>query len=726
MAEPSSATSLGERYMILGELSKGGMGVVYKAQDLAQNRVVAVKILRPGQKVPGAQRRFINEAQLLARIKHPNIVEAYDSGGLSDGRQYLAMEYLDGPTLGSLLKSQPGRFEPLRACRIALQIVRGLLAVHAQGVVHRDLKPENIFLINHNGQPDFVKIIDFGIAKDTAASADDRKSLRGPAEPGAGSGPPSNPSGSLSALADESYTSETAKTRPGSALGSPRYMAPEQVRGAEIDARTDQYALGCILYQMLAGSAPFHGATPLDMMMAHTTSPVTPLRQRCPGLSITDSLEQLVLRMLAKPREQRFPTLREVETALVHEISLLEQGEHRGAKSSRRDKQSRHSDPTRIMAPAKHRGSSAAVRPIWRRLPRWLYVTAIMLLLVPAGSLVWQWGAGADKPLAPLPSPADPAALAARQKEAALLNERSLRWVREALSDPSAAVREAGVAVLSDCVTHEAVPLLASMLDDSDLEVRIAAARALARRPLPNPQVLSALRTGLRDPDVRVRVESLHALGVAARRQKTRWGAGRALRQEAAQWFADTLRSGSLQEQAAARAVLVSLGDKDQLVPLRAFLKSSDAEVRRVVAEEAGYAPELAQELPALLADGAKAVRFAAARSLALVRPGEPRAASIIMSFEDRKAVLAAAPRLPLATALPLLRQAAADPEPLMRRLAAEAIGDLPGNLAAPSQSGEAPPIDLLRMLSDDRNALVQARASAVLARLLRGPPRSK
>src|SRR5262249_19141732 len=125
---------------------------------------VAVKVLRQDHQIPGARRRFLNEARLLSKLKHPNIVSVVNFGALDDDRNYLVMEFLDGPTLGSVLKSK-GRIEPLRAGWITLQMVRGMQTVHARGIVHRDLKPENIFLLNHDGDENFVKIIDFGIAK---------------------------------------------------------------------------------------------------------------------------------------------------------------------------------------------------------------------------------------------------------------------------------------------------------------------------------------------------------------------------------------------------------------------------------------------------------------------------------------------------------------------------------------------------------------------------------
>jgi predicted Ser/Thr protein kinase len=633
MADTPSATALDERYEILAEISKGGMGVVYKAVDRLQDKLVAVKILRPGQNVPGARRRFINEAQLLSRLKHPHIVVVHDFGTLNDGRNFLTMEYLGGPTLGSLLKTQPGRMDPLRACRIAVQISRALTAVHEQGVIHRDLKPENIFLIDHEGQRDFVKLIDFGIAKDTI-SKEDR-------EAGAAEGAKSNDR--LSGLADESYSSETAKTRPGTALGSPRYMAPEQIRGGDIDARTDQYALGCILYYLLVGALPFDGTVPLDVMMGHVTKPVPPPRQRAPELHISDALEAIVMRMLAKDRTQRFPTMREVEAALLPEIAVLEKRAGKAGRSTAKKPQ---------------QGAQGG-------LPIWPFLVVASLLLFVGLFLIRTRILGVDIK----PNPAEVAAREAQKKESRELAEASLRWAREALGNSSASVREAGVAVLADCPQKEALPLLTGMLDDGDPTVRVAVARALARRPSPEPQALSALRLALRDTDARVLV--------------------------------------------AARAALLSFGDKEQRAQLRVLSAHTDVEVRRLLADSTAVDAGLLDVAEKLFGDPEPQVALAAARSLLVLKPGDARASARLLEATDLKEKIPAAPYLPIASGLPILRQAASDPDPQLRRLAAEAAA------LWPSAASPSPAIDLLRTLGDDKDAMVGARAKSLLARLL-------
>ena len=648
MAETPSSTALDERYEILGEISKGGMGVVYKANDRVLGKLVAVKILRPGQNVPGARRRFLNEAQLLRRISHPNIVEVHDFGTLNDGRNFLTMEYLSGPTLGGLFKTQPGRLEPLRACRIALQIARALIAVHDLGVIHRDLKPENVFLVERDGRADFVKLIDFGIAKDTINK--DPEDSKG------------SSTGELAGLADESYSSETAKTKPGTALGSPRYMAPEQVRGGDIDARTDQYALGCMLYLMLVGAVPFDGTVPIEVMMAHVTKPVPPPRQRVPELRISDGLEQLVLRMLEKDRNQRFPSLREVETALQAEIATLEKsGSGKAEKAAQKS------------LAAATSGDRHASSPGHKATPIWPFLLGLVLLGGTATYLVRLRLSNGDFPL----SAATQAEQQARQREAQTLGEASLAWARGALGDRNAAVREAGVAVLSDCAQKEALPLLAGMLDDTDASVRIAAAQALSRRPTPEPQALSALRLALRDSDARVLV--------------------------------------------AARSALLAFGDKDQRAQLRTLAGHSDAEVRRLLAVGAATDPAMRDVVERLMNDSDARVATTAARSMLRLGPGDARATDKLNAASDEKRKLEAAGVLPISVALPLIKKAAADADPAMRRLAAESVFELPA--ASPPTNPDVR-IEILRGLITDRDPLVAARAKSILARILRQPSR--
>lgn len=285
-SDPLIGTTIDGRYAIEARLGEGGMGVVYRAKHVLIDKPVAIKILRKeAAQDTAAVQRFIQEARSASRIGHSNIVDITDFGVLPDGHAYFVMEFLQGPTLAQVL--QDGPLDPIRVCHIAAQMARGLHAAHQKGIVHRDLKPENVFLLDREGQKDFVKIVDFGIAK-------------------VGSG--------------------QRLTQVGMVLGTPEYMSPEQATGSETDHRVDQYALGCMMYEMLTGVVPFLCERPAQTLTKHVFEPVIPPRQRKPELNIPPSLEAVVMRTLAKKPTERFPSMRELETALQQVEAELRSG----------------------------------------------------------------------------------------------------------------------------------------------------------------------------------------------------------------------------------------------------------------------------------------------------------------------------------------------------------------------------------------------------------------
>ncbi|PSM32319.1 HEAT repeat domain-containing protein [Haliangium sp. UPWRP_2] len=347
-------TTLSERYEIQARIGHGGMGVVYRARHTLLGRTVAVKVLAKHRSETD-QRRFLQEARLASQIVHPHIVYISDFGVLSDSRPYLVMEYIEGPTLGRILRKTSGhRLDILRALRIAQQIALGMQAVHDRGIVHRDLKPENIFVLPAGsaasapseagaaqatgGADDFIKIVDFGIAKDTRAVASSEPDAAVPAQR------PSAPNLRPPVVArDDAETQQQPRssgdsedssggsggsgnqglTRVGASIGTPRYMAPEQVDGAGIDARADQYALGCILYQLICGQLPFTAPSAMELLSLQKFEQAQSLRERFPQLAVPPSIDALVLRMLAKSKAERFASMRDLSAALLHEIELL-------------------------------------------------------------------------------------------------------------------------------------------------------------------------------------------------------------------------------------------------------------------------------------------------------------------------------------------------------------------------------------------------------------------
>ncbi|HET6150303.1 MAG TPA: serine/threonine-protein kinase [Polyangia bacterium] len=273
---PIPGTVLDGRYRIEAPIGSGGMGAVYLARQIAVDRAVAVKILRPeAADFPGAAARFREEMHVTSRIEHPNTIRVYDFGE-SAGRLFLVMEYLPGRTLRAVIDGE-GRQPVARALHIGRQVARGLGAAHEAEVVHRDLKPDNVMLVDFFGEGDFVKVMDFGIAR------------------------------SMDALRPQ-------LTMTGQVIGSPAYMAPEQATGDTPDHRTDVYALGIIFYELLTGRVPFQRPTAMSMLMAHVQEPPPPLENWAPDLD--PRVTALVMRMLAKSRADRPQSAAEIVAAI--------------------------------------------------------------------------------------------------------------------------------------------------------------------------------------------------------------------------------------------------------------------------------------------------------------------------------------------------------------------------------------------------------------------------
>ncbi len=267
-----------ERYRFVRLLGQGAMGEVYLAEHTALGRHEAVKILRPELATdPQFIAGFRREARATNRVQHPNIVGVYDFGKLADGRFYLAMEYAEGTPLDTLLVREE-RLPVARALPILVQLTDAVGCAHTHGVIHRDLKPGNLILVEHRGQPDFVKVLDFGMAKILGQQASD--------------GPP--------------------LSRAGAIMGTPTYMAPEHIIGRTVDGRADLYAIGCIAYEMLTGRPPFTGK-PMEVADAHLSR--TPAPTRATVVDIPAALDELVLRCLEKSPDKRVATAQELKLA---------------------------------------------------------------------------------------------------------------------------------------------------------------------------------------------------------------------------------------------------------------------------------------------------------------------------------------------------------------------------------------------------------------------------
>jgi eukaryotic-like serine/threonine-protein kinase len=282
LADPLVGTDLLDRVRILKPIARGGMGKVYLGEQTRMKRSCAVKVLAPrftgGADAAEFARRFLLEASIAAKVNHPHVVTIFDYGESTDGC-FIAMEYLSGRSLSEEL-SKGGRVVPERAIHIAKQVARALREAHALGVVHRDVKPGNIFLVTQDEDNDFVKVLDFGLVHDSKAT-DPR---------------------------DHASTD--------SIMGSPRYMAPEQVQGKEVDARADIYSLGAVMYAMLTGHPPFERRTELATMMAHVSDPPRAMASVVEGLTLPRGLEAVVMRCLAKNPDDRWVSMEDLVSAL--------------------------------------------------------------------------------------------------------------------------------------------------------------------------------------------------------------------------------------------------------------------------------------------------------------------------------------------------------------------------------------------------------------------------
>src|SRR5215470_16112855 len=263
---------LDDRYRIEAVLGTGGMGRVYRAEHTKIGKSVAIKVLHSDlHRNREASQRFQREAIASGRLDHPNIVGVSDFGVLDTGACYLVMEVLEGESLGDRLAREK-RIHWVEAIEILRGVLYGLRHAHERGVVHRDIKPDNVYLAHKDGDP-VIKILDFGIAKLYAGTSDD-----------------------------------PASTRAGLTVGTPAYLSPEQACGGEITPKSDLYSATIVLYEMLAGRAPFEDKDPLAMLGAHVSRRPPSFVEVAPGLDIPRPLEDIVQRGLKKSAADRIGT----------------------------------------------------------------------------------------------------------------------------------------------------------------------------------------------------------------------------------------------------------------------------------------------------------------------------------------------------------------------------------------------------------------------------------
>jgi serine/threonine protein kinase len=322
---------LADSYDFMSVTGWGGMSVIYKARQRGTGLVVAIKMLHSLLMTDQSLRRFQQEAKAIMSLRHPNIITVHDFGVSEHGQPYMVMDFIEGKTLADVIKDK-GTLSLEESLHRFIQLTDALDHAHQVGVLHRDLKPSNIMISNKDGNFEDARIVDFGIAK---------------------------------LLDKEGDSDDGHLTQTGELFGSPLYMSPEQCRGSQVDARTDIYSMGCVMYETLTGQPPFKGATIVDTLMLQMSAPAKSLAEACPERRFPHQLENVIAKALQKDPSDRYPTMKHMELALM-EIQ-----------------------PNQKLSGA----------PIWRNrqkklatIPVFVYCTGVAFLMLTIGAaLWWKW-----------------------------------------------------------------------------------------------------------------------------------------------------------------------------------------------------------------------------------------------------------------------------------------------------------------------------------------------
>jgi serine/threonine protein kinase len=293
-------TVIADRYKLLSFLGKGGMSTVYRAEHVLTKKIVALKTMNPQLMSDGQNvRRFQQEATAAGRLSHPNAISVHDMGITDDGQPFLTMDYLEGISLSDVVRDTAHLPSLERALKIFIQACDAIQEAHEKGIIHRDIKPSNVMLIHTAQNPDFVKVLDFGIAKITQEGAE-----------------------------------KTRLTSTGEVFGSPTYMSPEQCQGKELDARSDVYSMGCLMYEVLTGEVPHQGLNVLDTMYKQMNEMPAGLQILNQDPRQVKDIENIVMKALEKDPTHRFSTMAELRNALQLILNKKYRGSQTVAKAA--------------------------------------------------------------------------------------------------------------------------------------------------------------------------------------------------------------------------------------------------------------------------------------------------------------------------------------------------------------------------------------------------------
>jgi len=353
--QPRIGDVLDSRYRITGVLGSGGMGCVYLAEHISIRRPLALKLLHPEvEGIDEINQRFEREAFAIGRVDHPNCVNVSDFGKLEDGTLYMVLELLDGVLLSDLLDGER-RVDWQRTLHIGRHVLSALDYAHDAGIIHRDIKPENVILVDQDGDRDFAKILDFGIAK-----------LRDDAHPEENTG---------------IMTNDANLTQHGVTIGTPTYIAPEQAYGQPIDGRADLYALSVMLYEMITGLPPFDADEVGTLLRMHVSHEVPPFEEMAPGVEVPEGVEKLIRHGLAKRPDERVPSAK-AYIQRIDEIIAEEQDSGSGLREV----------PARVVEGLRGTVTPAVVRAVSKKRSKKQLVLALLGVLGLVGMLAFVFG----------------------------------------------------------------------------------------------------------------------------------------------------------------------------------------------------------------------------------------------------------------------------------------------------------------------------------------------